>query len=394
MNVDRAEFDCLSLCSGVGMLDEGVALAVPGMRTVGYVERDAFAAATLLGRSPVSAKAPTTNGGSGRPSQGSFATFDRASYSWRTSLALFPAEDSTPFSGRWPKWGSMRSGAVFERERWEPATDASEFSSWATPQAHDAQGPKTPEQIQLMRERTGAGVRNLNEEAAHWPTPSTAPDAPNTNSNQKNGIPSLGLAAKHWPTPVANDDNKSLEAHLAMKRRMKGGPRTQPTSLQVVAKAWPTPNARDHKGRDLPTRHGGASLSHATETGEFSHPAPEPSNGPRSSVPAPGSRRRAYRDFPHLAMFSSSLLVSAEEAPGAFENDSNVRCAWHDLQRKVVPPRLAPPFVSWLMGWPWFWTQPVPISFAQSETEWWRSKLRSHLQSLLGDPELSLTRER
>ena len=39
-----------------------------------------------------------------------------------------------------------------------------------------------------------------------------------------------------WPTPVANDDNKSVEAHLAMKARM-GGNRKEITSLQVMAKA-------------------------------------------------------------------------------------------------------------------------------------------------------------
>jgi hypothetical protein len=44
-----------------------------------------------------------------------------------------------------------------------------------------------------------------------------------------------------WPTPVANDDNKTPEAHLAMKRRMgerdgTGANRTAITSLQVMAK--------------------------------------------------------------------------------------------------------------------------------------------------------------
>jgi hypothetical protein len=28
-----------------------------------------------------------------------------------------------------------------------------------------------------------------------------------------------------WPTPVAHDDGKTPEAHMAMKQRMKGGPR-------------------------------------------------------------------------------------------------------------------------------------------------------------------------
>ena len=41
-----------------------------------------------------------------------------------------------------------------------------------------------------------------------------------------------------WPTPVANDDNKTPAAHLAMKERM-GGNRTAITSLQVYVQAWP-----------------------------------------------------------------------------------------------------------------------------------------------------------
>ena len=35
----------LSLCAGAGGLDLGLALAEPGYRAVGYIERDAFAAA-------------------------------------------------------------------------------------------------------------------------------------------------------------------------------------------------------------------------------------------------------------------------------------------------------------------------------------------------------------
>ncbi len=42
--------------------------------------------------------------------------------------------------------------------------------NWATPQAHDAQGPKTLEQIAVMRAK-GHGVKNLNEMVS-WGTPS------------------------------------------------------------------------------------------------------------------------------------------------------------------------------------------------------------------------------
>jgi DNA (cytosine-5)-methyltransferase 1 len=43
-------FHVLSLCSGTGMLDEGIRGALPEARTVAYVEREAFAEALLLAR--------------------------------------------------------------------------------------------------------------------------------------------------------------------------------------------------------------------------------------------------------------------------------------------------------------------------------------------------------
>ena len=70
-----------------------------------------------------------------------------------------------------------------------------------------------------------------------------------------------------WPTPTANDDNKSPEAHLAMKGRMGGG-RKAITSLQVMAKTagwptsggaaklagWSTPTSVDGRRGSLPPR--------------------------------------------------------------------------------------------------------------------------------------------
>ncbi len=40
----------LSLCAGAGGLDLGLHIAMPGYRTICYVERDAYAAATLVAR--------------------------------------------------------------------------------------------------------------------------------------------------------------------------------------------------------------------------------------------------------------------------------------------------------------------------------------------------------
>jgi DNA (cytosine-5)-methyltransferase 1 len=43
-------FSGLSLCSGAGGLDLGLTIAIPGYRTVGYAERETYAAATLVAR--------------------------------------------------------------------------------------------------------------------------------------------------------------------------------------------------------------------------------------------------------------------------------------------------------------------------------------------------------
>lgn len=78
---------------------------------------------------------------------------------------------------------------------------------WATPQAHDLQPPKTPAQIAAMQARTGAGVSNLNEQAAMWATPVASPNA----NRMTKAAPSHGASHGHvlagqaasWPTPVA-----------------------------------------------------------------------------------------------------------------------------------------------------------------------------------------------
>lgn len=108
------------------------------------------------------------------------------------------------------------------------------LAGWGTPKASDGQGGRTTK-------TKGGGNAHLDIQArlAGWPTPDTnkrggAQDP----AKRKEGGHSVNLQdvamLAGWPTPVANDDNKSVEAHLAMKARM-GGNRTQITSLQVMA---------------------------------------------------------------------------------------------------------------------------------------------------------------
>lgn len=107
---------------------------------------------------------------------------------------------------------------------------------------------------------------------------------------------------------------------------------------------WPTPNSRDHKGSDLASRNGGASLPHFVETGIRCH----------SSPPAP-------------VISTDGVALSPTEISTS--------------ERR----RLNPAFVCWLMGSPWWWTRAEPINFAAREMALYRSKLLSLLSSLLGE---------
>ena len=79
----------------------------------------------------------------------SFATWDQTGCFWRTSQAsMFPMEEmSGPYFPRdsglyletWPRSGSMRSGSVYERPTWEPATAAPDGSVWPTARAEDSE---------------------------------------------------------------------------------------------------------------------------------------------------------------------------------------------------------------------------------------------------------------
>ena len=80
------------------------------------------------------------------------------------------------------------------------------------------------------------------------------------------GLPDSHGNTDAWrmlPTPVAHDDNKSPRAHLAMKARMKGGPRKAITSLNVLAKAGmiPTPSVHGNHNRKGASQNSGNGLS-------------------------------------------------------------------------------------------------------------------------------------
>lgn len=189
------------------------------------------------------------------------------------------------------------------------ATDASSsrhVETWPTSTASDAgssgdTSSKPGSKRNPGRTLTDAAVRES------WPSP-RAEDSESC-GNHPGASDSLTGAPRFWPTPRSiTGGGESAERKKELGREDSGG-----GDLQAAAETWPTPNARDHKGADIPGRHGGASLSHFAEKGERIHSSPQ---APPTPDGAPSSRAG-----------------------------------------RTSPPRLNPRFVEWLMGWPPGWSE-------------------------------------
>lgn len=305
---------------------------------------------------------------------------------WRTSVAsLLPPpplwtrkkasskKERPPASWEnWPTAGGLRNGSLFQRPTWEPVTSES------------------------------AGSVSLGES---------------------------------WPTPVANDDNKTPAAHMAMKRRMKGGSRNTITSLNVkvqtknwatpdcntstysnglfgqnlreqakhwpspratdgtnggpnqrgskgdlmlpsAAAHWPTPNAHDGRrpGADLKSTQGG-NLSRDAVV--WPTPAARDSKGANSAEHAlvTGGGRKHMDQLANFVEHSPSSPLAQPTSDGLKSYGSE----------PILRRRLNPAFGCWLMGWPCWWTNPGVTSSVRSEMASYRCALQQHLSSLLGE---------
>lgn len=218
----------------------------------------------------------------GRKWSASFARYDLATSSWRTSqLSLLG--DSTESSVTLPKAGTMRSGSLSAPATWEPLTDESGSSSWPTPLVARAKGQWSGNNRDNWRPSLEGAVVN-------WPTPQ-ARDEKGPRTNHTNGGRDLTsdvlcLTASSqggaplaetmmWPTPDASlaNEQESAESWVArqareMKKHQNGN--GMGTPLAIAVKLWPTATAGDAAGsgsRVLPgsNAHPGTSLTDATQ---------------------------------------------------------------------------------------------------------------------------------
>ena len=230
-----------------------------------------------------------------------------------------------------------------------------EAKLWTTPQAHDV-----TERGAGQQPTSKAGNACLARDARMWPTPFGLA-TPGTTGGE------FSKAVEHWPTPTATDSEQA------------GSPAANHLTLNRATAVWPTPGANDHKG----------SAADGQRRGQLDE---------RSEQHFPSRHQPTWEPCPCCDEFRCALhAMHAWECPCPPTDED-----WQEVTPYLPPAlqttdgqksspasptsrqRLNPGFVCWLMGLPWWWTNPAPISFARREMESFRSALRTHLSLLHG----------
>lgn len=344
----------LGLCAGAGGLELGIRIAVPGARGVAYVEREAHAAANLVARMEDGCLHHA-------PVWSDLATFDARG--WRGVVDCVASGDPCqPNSVAGRGLGAADERFLIDQVLRIVAECGPDrlFRENVCGNADGQLGALVPA-LEGMGYRVAAGIFSA------------------ARPERATGASDCSL----WPTAVAQDDNKSPEAHLAMKARMKGGPRNTVTSLQVMAKIWATPQARDHFPAHTPERvekmkalgHGMRNLndevsqwrtpSDISKRGGSQDPAKRKAGGHAVNLedqaehwPPPITADDGRKVTPRSAQ--RQLCNVASVWPQSFARPDQPMPAggrYSDTRRS-----LNPLFVEWLMGWPIGWTdcgQPV-----------------------------------
>lgn len=260
-----------------------------------------------------------------------FATWDAATSSWRTCQRSLLDESLMPFSGRWPKSGSLRNGAVYEQRTL----------------------------VRLMAGIAGGAWRGI---ANRWPTPRVSAERSSRASMTRDGhwaAPSLeqvaelsmgilprefdspeelkGRSKAMWPTPAADRVSQRTDTQLS------GDGRETPNKLGWAVAKWATPSAS-------PWRSGDAS----DETFEKNS---RPLNEQATrfwSTPLGSEPRQGYKGGSQYQQslsteavdFLTGLPDQTTETPGQPSSNAG----------PTSRPQLSALFEEWLMAFPLGWT--------------------------------------
>ena len=129
----------------------------------------------------------------------SLARYDPDTSMWRTPHSLL-SEESTEFSGTWPRWGSMQDGVSYQQPPLVLHTKGTVSGLLPTPLASLGTngGPN---------QRDSSGRPGLQMAAMNWPTP-RAQEPARTTKGYGRGLKELiegKQQIERWPTPVTSD---------------------------------------------------------------------------------------------------------------------------------------------------------------------------------------------
>ncbi len=188
------------------------------------------------GRATIETSGPT-------PSE-SFAEYDPDSSCWRTFQASLLTNTLEPYSGTWPRAGTMRNGTVSQQPQLVPHTFVTGSSSWPTPDAFAANGV-----VSLRKAAHGRHAVSLIHAVNLWPTPNVPNGGRTTWHAEQNGNTwthqgkkvqfGLEQAARMWPTPRSSpNENRQTKRTPSQEAGSHG------LSLAAEVNKWPTPTAK------------------------------------------------------------------------------------------------------------------------------------------------------
>jgi len=165
---------------------------------------------------------------------GSLARYNPGTRSWRTAQCSLLG-GLTEYSATFPRWGTMRSGELWERMTPVPRIAGNESGSWPTPKAID--GIVRHSQRWMEKKWNDGGdvdltiavKMNANTPSGNWPTPTCADaftDKLKSAQQSEGSMHSVNLsqAVKMWPTPCASDNrDRGNMSDPAIQRRIEIG---------------------------------------------------------------------------------------------------------------------------------------------------------------------------
>jgi site-specific DNA-cytosine methylase len=406
----------LSLCAGYGGLELGVRLAIPGIRCVGAIERQAFAAAVLASRMVEGALDPC-------PIHDDLESFDGRAYRDRVDLVVagFPCQGASVAGKRrgvdderwlWPQvWRvtqetnacwifaenvpgllSVNGGAAFEgilRDLASCGWDA----EWDCVPAAAVGAPHLRDRVFLLAaDASRVGVRLEPERDQRQGGANERPSA---------GHPSLGTAARTgmMPTPRASDATKGSRS-VPTRVGREGVTLVEAANMGML----PTPVARDHKGPgragQLPTLLTPTTRPNNHRSGHRRHSEDEPGrtllDEVRGLLPTPTAgdakasgvaANRTPDSGRHSGATLTDVVVRGIDIPTSPESMTSGE------PTGTGATRLNPAFVAWMMGLPagWATIKPMPRPSTYSATASSRTRRQPpSLPSSGGSTQLSL----